>query len=194
MKKPKSDAIQSIGRYTYGSNRIKVFVWGDSSNRVYIGSFCSIAENVEIFICPDHDPSLISTYPFQKFKKKWKETAQINGHPVGKGDVVIGNDVWIGRGVTILSGVTVGDGAILSVNATVTKDVEPYQIVGGVPAKHIKHRFDGDTIKKLLEIKWWDWPDERIRENAFLLNSNDVETFITKNEQENILWQKQTDE
>ena len=92
-----------------------------------------------------------------------------------KGDIVIGNDVWIGYEAVILAGVTIGDGAVIGSRAVVTKDVLPYTIVGGVPAKTIRRRFDEDTVEELLGLRWWDWPEEVIRENIPAIQSGCVE-------------------
>ena len=94
-----------------------------------------------------------------------------------KGDIVIGNDVWIGYEAVILAGVTIGDGAVIGSRAVVTKDVPPYTIVGGVPAKTIRRRFDKDTVEELLRLRWWDWPEEMIRENITAIQSGCVETL-----------------
>ena len=99
-------------------------------------------------------------------------------HPRYKGDIRIGNDVWIGYGATILSGVNIGHGAIIAANACVVKDVPPYAIVGGVPAKLIRYRFDVNTINTLLKIKWWDWDDNKVRNSVKLMNN--VQEFIAK--------------
>ena len=102
------------------------------------------------------------------------------GHPSCKGDIIIGNDVWIGAKSTIMSGVKIGDGVIIAAGALVTKDVEPYSVVGGNPAKHIKYRFDEEQIVDLLKIKWWEWNEDMIKEEAMLLWSRDINFFIGK--------------
>jgi acetyltransferase-like isoleucine patch superfamily enzyme len=102
------------------------------------------------------------------------------GHPACKGDIIIGNDVWIGAKSTIMSGVKIGDGAIVAAGALVTKDVEPYSVVGGNPAKLLKYRFDKQQIADLLEIAWWNWGEDKIREEAMLLWSSDLNEFIKK--------------
>ena len=102
------------------------------------------------------------------------------GHPSCKGDIIIGNDVWIGAKSTIMSGVKIGHGAIVAAGAVVTKDVQPYSVVGGNPAKHIKFRFDERQIEKLLEINWWDWEESKIKEEGMLLWSADINHFIEK--------------
>ena len=94
-----------------------------------------------------------------------------------KGDIVIGNDVWIGYDAVIMAGVTIGDGAIIGTRAVVTKDVEPYSIVGGVPAKEIRKRFAPDVIKKLTELQWWNWAQDKIQKSLNAIQSGDVEAL-----------------
>ena len=96
-----------------------------------------------------------------------------------KGDTVIGNDVWVGYNATIMAGVRIGDGAIIATNSTVTKDVEPYTIVGGNPAKEIKKRFSFDHIEKLMQLKWWNWDLEKITQNLKHLTSNNIDNLIS---------------
>ncbi len=135
--------------------------------KLVIGRFCSIACGAKfLFNSANHALGSLSTYPFPIFFEEW-------GLPVedipaawdNKGDIVVGNDVWIGYEAVTLAGVTIGDGTIIGTRAVVTKDVPPYTIVGGVPAKPIRKRFDEDTIARLLELRWWDWPEERIAQN-----------------------------
>ena len=117
----------------------------------------------------------LSTYPFLIFFEEWGlDVANITDAWDNKGDIVIGNDVWIGYETVILSGVTIGDGAIIGTRAVVTKDVPPYTIVGGVPARHIRRRFDEESVTKLMELKWWEWPDEKIKENLPAIQSGRI--------------------
>jgi serine acetyltransferase len=102
------------------------------------------------------------------------------GHPSCKGDITVGNDVWIGAKSTIMSGVKIGDGAIVAAGALVTKDVEPYSIVGGNPARLLKYRFDKSQIEELLKIEWWLWDESKIKEEAMILWSSDINYFIKK--------------
>lgn len=164
-----------IGKYTYGNPKILSY---GSTSRLYMGKYCSIAKNVTMILNADHRVDWISTFPFFAFKKDWKNVKYPPGFPHTKGDIVIGNDVWIGYGASILSGVKIGDGAIIGAFSLVTKDIEPYTIVGGNPAKPLKKRFDDKKVQALMRIKWWEWPKEKIRENIHLLCSNDIDSFI----------------
>lgn len=146
-------------------------------DKLIIGKFCSIACGAKfIFNSANHTLSSLSTYPFPIFFEEWGlDVKNITNAWDNKGDIVIGNDVWIGYEAVIMSGVTIGDGAIIGTRAVVTKDVEPYTIVGGVPAKPIRKRFSEYVISSLLEIKWWDWPKERIAENINAIQSGCIE-------------------
>ena len=144
--------------------------------RLTIGKFCSIACGAKfLFNSANHALGSLSTYPFPIFFEEW-------GLPVediprawdNKGDIVIGNDVWIGYEAVILAGVTVGDGAVVGTRAVVTKDVPPYTIVGGVPAKPIRKRFSEAVIDRLLALQWWDWPEERIAASLEAIQSGDI--------------------
>lgn len=135
-----------------------------NGDRLIIGKFCSIACGAKfLFNSANHSLTSLSTYPFPIFFEEWGlERAQVSRAWDHKGDIVIGNDVWIGYEAVILAGVIIGDGAIIGTRAVVTKDVPPYTIVGGVPAKPIRKRFPDDTIAALLALRWWNWPEERI--------------------------------
>lgn len=135
-----------------------------NGDRLIIGKFCSIACGAKfLFNSANHSLTSLSTYPFPIFFEEWGlERAQVTRAWDHKGDIVIGNDVWIGYEAVILAGVTIGDGAIIGTRAVVTKDVPPYTVVGGVPAKPIRKRFPDDTIAALFALRWWDWPEERI--------------------------------
>jgi len=164
-----------IGEFTYGRPRVIDFT---KDTRLIIGKFCSIAANVKIVLGADHRMDWVSTYPFPALVKIWPEADGVKGHPASKGDVVIGNDVWIAEGAVILSGVNIGDGAVIGSQAVVSKDVAPYAVVSGNPARVVKMRFDEDTIKTLLQIQWWNWPMEKIKKNVHLICSQKIDEFI----------------
>lgn len=167
--------LVDIGKYTYGSPRI--LHWGEDA-KLKIGKFCSIAEGTNIFLGGNHRYDWITTYPFSALDGDWPESRGIVGHPATRGDVIIGNDVWIGFGATIMSGVKIGDGAVIGAMSIITRDVSPYSIMVGNPAKEIKKRFNDDVINKLLEIQWWNWPEEKIRKNIGILCSNNLDKLV----------------
>lgn len=167
----------SIGKYTYGIDNITTYNYG-SNNKLIIGSFCSIAPNIKIYLGGNHRMDWVTTYPFGHINQQIFNKFDGKGHPVSKGDVIIGNDVWIGSNVIIMSGVIIGDGSVIANNSHVVKDVEPYSIVGGNPAKLIRYRFIKEKIEKLLKIKWWNWDDSKINDNLHLLCNNDIDSFI----------------
>jgi len=155
-----ADTAFEIGEYTYGHPTI--LHWGEDAT-LKIGKFCSIAENVKIFLGGNHRADWVTTYPFSAFTAYFPEAAGIIGHPATRGDVVIGNDVWIGYGASVLSGITIGNGAIVGAGAMVTKNIGPYEIWAGNPAVFIRKRFSDATIIRLEQEKWWDAPIEEIR-------------------------------
>jgi acetyltransferase-like isoleucine patch superfamily enzyme len=166
-----------IGEYTYGIPIVFTYSFIAGQGKLKIGKFCSIAGDVRIHLGGNHRTDLVTTYPFRAFPDDWPQAKYLRPTDVdaiSKGDVIIGNDVWIGSGATILSGVKIGDGAVIAAEAVVTSDVEPYSIVAGNPAKFIKKRFDEETISRLLKIKWWDWPVEKIRNNVNVICSDNV--------------------
>lgn len=148
-----------------------------NKDRLIIGKFCSIACGAKfIFTSANHTLESMSTYPFPLFFEEWGlDRANVTAAWDNKGDTVIGNDVWIGYEAVIMPGVTIGDGAIIGTRAVVTKDVDSYTIVGGVPAKPIRKRFSEETIESLLEMKWWEWSKERIRENIEAIQSGNID-------------------
>lgn len=138
-----------------------------NGDKLIIGKFCSIACGAKfLFTSANHKMSSLSTYPFPIFYEEWGlDVKDIRNAWDNKGDIVIGNDVWIGYEAVIMSGVTIGDGAIIGTRAVVTKDVPPYTIVGGVPAKPIRKRFDDATIERLVKLRWWDWEHDKIAQS-----------------------------
>jgi virginiamycin A acetyltransferase len=172
-------SMYSIGKFSYADQ--VPLVLADKYNpqaTLIIGSFCGIGPNVTILLGLEHRPDWVTVYPFNRFMIEYND---LKGNPATKGSVVIGNDVWIGMNSLILSGVTIGDGAVIGACSVVTKNVDPYTIVAGNPAKVIRKRFDQETIDKLLEIKWWNWKMDRVKENMPLLLSNKIKEFIEKN-------------
>lgn len=147
-----------------------------NGDRLIIGKFCSIACGVKfLFTSGNHTLRSLSTYTFPVFFEQWGLDARnICSAWDNKGDIVIGNDVWIGYEAVIMSGVTVGDGAIIGTRAVVTKDVPPYTIVGGIPAKPIRRRFDDAVIERLESLRWWDWDCEKIRRSIPAIQSGDL--------------------
>ena len=168
-----------IGDYSYG--KIIIFDWNQGS-KLKIGKYCSFAVPT-ILLGGEHRPDWITTFPFPDhiFSKSFPEANNIKGFSKTKGDVIIGNDVWVGKDAIILSGVKIGDGAVIAARSVVVKDVPPYTIIGGNPAKVIRKRFDEKTINQLLKIQWWNWPITKIKKNIHLLCSKNIDKFITTN-------------
>ncbi len=163
-----------IGRGTYGSPEI--FTW-DEGATLKVGSFCSIAAGVKIYLGGEHRMDWVTTYPFSLL---WKTGRHIMGHPMTKGDVIIGNDVWIGTEAIIMSGVKIGDGAIVGARAVITKDIEPYSIYAGNPTFFLKKRFDERIIQQLLMLEWWNFKNEDIEQILPLMLNTDIQGFIDK--------------
>ena len=151
-----------IGRFTYGLEHLAIREWGEGA-ALNIGSFCSISSSVTIFLGGNHRMDWVTTFPFGHIFQEELAGEGVSGHPATNGDVIIGNDVWIGHGVTIMSGVTIGDGAVIAANAHVVKNVMPYEVVGGNPAKKIKNRFTAEIISLLSMLAWWEFPIEEIK-------------------------------
>ncbi|MCI9156964.1 MAG: CatB-related O-acetyltransferase [Lawsonibacter sp.] len=147
--------------------------------RLMIGKFCSIACGAKfLFNSANHTQRSLSTYIFPVLFEEWNlDVERIPEAWDNKGDIVIGNDVWIGYEAVVLAGVTIGDGAIVAARAVITKDVPPYTIVGGVPAKPIRKRFSDQEINQLLALRWWDWPTEKIAANLDAIQSGDLKAL-----------------
>lgn len=174
-----------VGDYTYYDDFDDVqnfeknvrYLFDFTGDRLIIGKFCMIASGATFIMNGgNHLTDAVTAYPFAIFGGDWSGAMEGRHYPV-KGDTVIGNDVWIGHQATIMPGVRIGDGAIIAANATVTKDVEPYAIVGGNPATVIRKRFSDEDIEDLLELRWWDWEMEKITRNLKLLTSMDLDAL-----------------
>lgn len=172
-----------VGDYTYYDDFETVenfeknvkYLFDFTGDKLIIGKFCMIASDVTFIMNgANHLSNAMSTYPFAIFGGDWSNAMQGKEYPK-KGNTIIGNDVWIGYGTTIMPGVSIGDGAIIATKSVITSDIEPYSIVGGNPAKEIRKRFSEDEINELLEIKWWDWPIEKITRNVQKLTGNELE-------------------
>lgn len=186
LKNVVTNANIEIGDYTMYNDFVQDPLDFEKNNVLYhypinkdklkIGKFCSIACGAKfLFTSANHKMRSLSTYPFPIFFEEWGlDVKNICDAWDNKGDIVIGNDVWIGYEAVILSGVTIGDGAIIGSRAVVTKDVEPYTIVGGVPAKSICKRFDDKTILKLENIRWWNWDEKQIRKGIQAIQSGNI--------------------
>lgn len=183
LKNVITDPSITVGDYTMYNDFVNDPVGFERNNVLYhypinrdrliIGKFCSIACGAKfLFNSANHTLSSLSTYPFPLFFEEWGlEKRNVAASWDNKGDIVIGNDVWIGYEAVIMAGVTIGDGAIIGARAVVTKDVPPYTVAGGIPAKPIKKRYPEETIAALSELKWWDWPKERIAQNLHAIQA-----------------------
>lgn len=165
-----------IGQGTYGD--LEVLSWGEGTT-LTIGSYTSIAEGVKVFLGGEHRIDWVTTYPFNVL---WESAKHYKGHPKTKGNVVIGNDVWIGTEALILSGVTIGDGAVIGARSVVTRDVPPYAVVAGNPARFVKYRFEEIVIERLLALKWWNWEPRQVINAMPELLDKRIEKFLEKAE------------
>lgn len=172
-----------VGAYTYyddehGAENFEKHVthhYEFLQDKLIIGKFCAIAKGIEFVMNgANHRMCSVTTYPFNIMGNGWeKATPSLSDLPF-KGDTIVGNDVWIGQNVTVMPGVHIGDGSIIAANSVVTKDIPEFHVAGGNPCKVIKKRFDDDLIIHLLNIKWWDWPPEKIFQNLEALCSGDL--------------------
>lgn len=176
-----------IGDYTYYDDpedsekfeRNVLYHFPFIGDKLIIGKFCALARGIKFIMNgANHKLNGFSTYPFQIFGDGWEKVAPQAGELAYKGDLVIGNDVWIGYEAVVMPGVQVGDGAIIAAKSVVVKDVLPYTIVGGNPAKYIRQRFDDETIQALLKVAWWNWEIEKITRNLEQIVAADIEALI----------------
>ena len=168
----------TIGSKTYGYNNLKIHEYRGSVSKIKIGNYTSIAPEVTIITGGIHPIKTVSQFPLRVTYDL--KGAYEDGNPYTKGDIIIGSDVWIGTGVTILSGVTIGDGAIIYNNSLINRNIPPYAIVGGIPGKIISKRFSDKEIEILLQIQWWNWPEDQIIKFIPELTSEDINKFIAK--------------
>lgn len=180
-----------VGDYTYYDDSVAptefeknnvLFNYPEFGDKLIIGKFCSIASGTKFIMgSANHRLGSVTTYPFNVFGGSWQENTPDHMSQLPfKGDIVIGNDVWIGRESIIMPGIKIGDGAIIAAYSVVTKDVEPYSVVGGNPARFIKKRFNDELIELLLEFKWWDLPPEKLVAVLPLLCDFDLEKVTKK--------------
>lgn len=180
-----------VGEYTFYNDFVRdpaefeknnvLYHYPVNHDRLVIGRFCSIACGAKfVFTSANHAMRSLSTYPFPIFHEEWGlQRERVTEAWDNKGDIVIGNDVWIGYEAVILQGVRIGDGAIVGARAVVTKDVAPYAISGGVPAREIRKRFEPDAVQALLRLRWWDWPYEKIRRHLTDIQSGNLEALLS---------------
>ncbi|WP_431311077.1 CatB-related O-acetyltransferase [Methylobacterium nigriterrae] len=165
----------SIGAYSYGRPKVR---FPESGRSLTIGRYCSIADKVEILLGGDHRLDWASTYPFAAMRGLWRGAEAPDDYHASRGDVIIGNDVWLGSGCMILSGVTVGHGAVVAARAVVARDVPPYAVVAGNPARVVRHRFAPEMVAALVETAWWDLPHAEVSRLVPLLQSGRVGELI----------------
>ncbi len=169
-------AKYEVGEWSYGSP----IIYEDRKEpdtTLKIGRYCSFGYGATFMLGGHHRIDWVTTYPFSIH---FDEGVHFKGHPTSKGDIIIENDVWVGREALIMSGVRIGNGAVVAARSVVTKNVSPYEIVGGNPARHIKFRFSEDIITELEKIAWWNWDLEKIKEAFPLLLQSDIKAFIEK--------------
>lgn len=182
-----------VGEYTYyddpeGATEFEKHVthhYDLIGDRLIIGKFCAIGHGVEFLMNgANHRMNAVTTYPFSLMRNGWEKVTPTLADLPFKGDTIIGNDVWIGQNVTVLPGIKIGDGAIIAANAVVARDIPPYHIAGGNPARIFRQRFEDELVAFLLELQWWNWPAEKIFANLEILSSSDLERIRTLKLQE----------
>ncbi|WP_410478216.1 Vat family streptogramin A O-acetyltransferase [Pseudomonas syringae group sp. J309-1] len=175
-----------VGDYTYYDDpedsenfeRNVLYHFPFIGDKLIIGKFCALARGTKFIMNgANHKINGISTYPFQIFGSGWEKVTPEPGDLPYKGNTVVGNDVWMGYDVLVMPGVTIGDGAIISSRSVVVGDVPAYSVVGGNPAKVLKHRFPAEVSQRLLTVAWWDWPIEKITRNLQMIVSGDIEAL-----------------
>jgi acetyltransferase-like isoleucine patch superfamily enzyme len=172
-RNPKYSRFQ-VGEWSYGEPEV---IYWDAGATLTIGRFCSIARGVRILLGGEHHTEWTTSYPFPLL---WPEARAFPGYPGSKGDVTLGHEVWVGHDALILSGVTIGDGAVIGAGSVVSRDVAPFDVVAGNPARVVRSRFSPLVVEALERIRWWEWPTEQVLEALPLLLSPDVDSFIRK--------------
>jgi len=171
-----ADGTLVMGNMSYYAPNVVKFK-GDTG-RVIIGNFASVAPDADFYVGGLHRVEWVSLYGLRAMLDL--PGAYEDGFTHGRGDIVVGSDTWVTNGCTVMSGVTIGDGAVVGTKAVVAKDVRPYAIVAGNPAKEIRRRFSDEQVEALLRIKWWDWPTELVKERVDALSSPDIDAFIAQ--------------
>ncbi len=166
-----------IGAYSYGRPKVR---FPETGRRLTIGRYCSIADHVEIMLGGNHRLDWATTYPFTALPEIWPTARHLEGSHASNGDVVLGHDVWLGSAAMILSGVTIGPGAVVAARAVVTRDVPPYGIVAGNPARLVRTRFDDSTIEALVAAAWWDLPADEVVALIPLLQSHRLADLLER--------------
>jgi acetyltransferase-like isoleucine patch superfamily enzyme len=173
-----AEGVVEWGAHSYGDPRVLVWrspIVGRVGGRVKVGKYCSIAGGVQMLTDGNHRTDWLSTYPF---RTRWDMPGRDrDGFPTPSDDITIGNDVWIGQDAMILPGVTIGDGAVVAARALIARDVRPYAIVAGNPQREIRRRLSEEQIEILLQVRWWDWPEEKVRRNVHLLCSDNADAL-----------------
>ena len=172
LRRLRKDGRVVYGQGSYGVPTIHTFVYDPT--RLIVGNYCSVAGNY--LLGGQHAIDHVTTYPLRI--NLGLEGAGSDGSPTPRGDIVLGSDVWTGYGTWILGGVTIGHGAVVATGAVVTKDVPPYAIVGGTPARVLKYRHTEQQREALLDIRWWDWAESDVLEAVPKLANNDIDAFI----------------
>ena len=171
-----ADGTLVMGNMSYYAPNVVKFK-GDTG-RVIIGNFASVAPDADFYVGGLHRVEWVSLYGLRAMLEL--PGAYEDGFTHGRGDIVVGSDTWVTNGCTVMSGVTIGDGAVVGTKAVVAKDVRPYAIVVGNPAKEIGRRFSDEQVEALLRIRWWDWPTDVVKEHVNALSSPDIDAFIAR--------------
>ena len=167
------------GCHSYGIYGISIKSWGEGAH-LYVGSYCSLGANLKVYLGGNHRTDWITTFPFGHMHNDTFPSGRDHAaeHPVSNGHVIIESDVWIGESTTIMSGIRVGSGSVIAANSVVVKDVDPYSVVGGNPARFIKSRFSKEVIQQLLDLKWWNYPDHKVNSIVPLLQCSPNSAII----------------